>query len=141
VRGLIPSARSVRLDRTPRWLALPALLLLILSVTAGCAGDPFVGAWQVPGSRFGSDGGIVIAEKNGGCQTSFVSRAGGTWLTPGWIPLSRHGDELRADLKVTNPSPLPPGAWHIVIDYLPASGHLRLRQTPGPGPVDFERAS
>jgi hypothetical protein len=93
---------------------LAAALLL-----AGCghasAKDPFVGTWQeVPRSTK-----LVVAKMLDGYRVTLV------YITGDRFPmlLARHGNELAG--------PRPPEAtgWAIVLDYLPATGHLSLKST------------
>ncbi len=86
---------------------------------------------------------VVVRSGDGYRAISLRRESDGTWTSPGWITLSRQGNELSATLKAITPAGVPIGvAHHWVIDYLPATRHLQLIETPGAAqPLEFQRSS
>jgi hypothetical protein len=116
-------------------LALLAAALLL----AGCGHtattkDPFVGTWHQLDPTVAASSPLIITKAGGGylgnlklAQTSLK------------MPLGRRGNELVGYFQVTS------RRIKVVIDYLPATGHLAFRNAAPSGgmspPVEFGRVT
>ena len=92
-----------------------AVLLLASCGHAQAQKDPFVGTWR----QGRHPPRVVIAKVSGGYVATLVYLKGSARMT-----LARHGDELAGTLKLTTGQ-----ALRVVIDYQPATGRLRFRNT------------
>jgi hypothetical protein len=120
-------------------------LLVLIALLAGCGGgrteataspDPFVGTWREPDYKTAYTTPLVIAPSPGGYQATLVTSKGDNVFA-----LTRSGNKLSGTIQLGG------GPFAIEATYVPASGHLLVRNGKKPhtkvfgAPVELIRVS